>query len=180
MGVIFDTQNSQLLTWSLPTEEIFFRYTAKIGLWQIFQLSIFVLSREKCHYQSHWIRNFCFFCTYFSFLPFYESLNVAVCERYGFFNVLAAMIRKNFDKRPWIENGEGFAVHSSTRPSGAKGEWRVRSWLAISNTREKYDFFHVCCYSLSQGWKSFYNPVVYVIKQTYFLSSAFESHEDGK
>ena len=47
MGVIFDTQNSQLLTWSLPTEEIFFRYTAKIGLWQIFQLSIFVLSREN-------------------------------------------------------------------------------------------------------------------------------------
>ena len=23
MGVIFDTQNSQLLTWSLPTEDIF-------------------------------------------------------------------------------------------------------------------------------------------------------------
>ena len=28
----------------------FARYTAKIGQWQIFQLSIFVLSREKCHY----------------------------------------------------------------------------------------------------------------------------------
>ena len=29
------------------------RYTAKIGLWQIFLLSISVLSREKCRYQSH-------------------------------------------------------------------------------------------------------------------------------
>ena len=27
-----------------------FMHTAKIGPWQIFQLSIFVLSREKCHY----------------------------------------------------------------------------------------------------------------------------------
>ena len=40
MCVIFNTQNSQLVTWSLPTENSF-RYTAKIGLWQIFQLSIF-------------------------------------------------------------------------------------------------------------------------------------------
>ena len=38
-------------------EEIFqkksFRYTAKIGLWQIFHFLIFVLIQEKCHYQSH-------------------------------------------------------------------------------------------------------------------------------
>ena len=179
MGVIFDTQNSQLLTWSLPTEEIFFRYTAKIGLWQIFQLSIFVLSREKYHCQSHWIRNFCFFCTYFSFLPILRKFKRRCLWTIRIFQCFSGHGPKNFDKRPWIENGEGFAVHSSTRPSGAKGEWRVRSWLAISNTREKYDFFHVCCYSLSQGWKSFYNTVVYVIKQTYFLSSAFESHEDA-
>ena len=59
MGVIFNTQNSQLEIWSLPTEKSF-RYTAKIGLWQIFQLSIFVFSREKCHFQSDWIRNFRF------------------------------------------------------------------------------------------------------------------------
>ena len=31
-----------------------------------------------------------------------------------FSNVLAAIIRKNSDKWPWIEIGEGFAVHSST------------------------------------------------------------------
>ena len=49
-------------------------------------------------------------------------MNVTVCERYGFFSVLATIIKKNYDKRPWIENGERFAVHSSTWPSGAKGE----------------------------------------------------------
>ena len=51
MGVIFNSQNSHLLTLSLPTEEIF--QNGQIGLWQIFQLSIFVLSREKCLNQSH-------------------------------------------------------------------------------------------------------------------------------
>ena len=47
------------------------------------------------------------------------SLSVSDMES---FSVLAALMRNNFVKRPWIENGEGFAVHSSTRLSGAKGE----------------------------------------------------------
>ena len=75
------------------------------------------------------------------FFLFEESLNVSVRKRYIFFSVLAAIIRKNFDKQTWIENGEGFTVHSSTWPSGAKGEWRISSWLAISNTREKTRIF---------------------------------------
>ena len=51
--------------------------------------------------------------------------NVTVCKRYGFFSVLAAIVQKNSYKpwRPWIENGEGFAVHSTIWPSGAKGEF---------------------------------------------------------
>ena len=67
-GLIFNMQNSLLLTCSWPTEEIF-QYTAKIGSWKIFQLSIFVLSHEKCQYRSHWIRNFRFSFSYFGFLP---------------------------------------------------------------------------------------------------------------
>ena len=30
-------------------------------------------------------------------------------------------------------------------------------------TRKKIIFFHVCCYSFSQSWKSLYNTIVYVI-----------------
>ena len=41
-------QNFQLLTFSYQKNK-FFRYTAKIDLLQIFQLSVFVFSREKCH-----------------------------------------------------------------------------------------------------------------------------------
>ena len=99
-----------------------FRYSAKIGLWQIFRLSIFILSREKCPYQSHWFRNFRFFFPYKLSLvsfPLKESLNVSVSKRYGFFSVLAAVIRTNPDKRPWIEDGEGFAAHTLTWPRGA-------------------------------------------------------------
>ena len=45
MGVIFNFQNSHSSTWSLPTKEIF-QVNGQIGLYQIFQLPIFALSRE--------------------------------------------------------------------------------------------------------------------------------------
>ena len=45
---------------------------------------------------------------------FWEILNVIFYRRYGFFSVLAAMIRENLDKQPWIEKSEGFAIHLST------------------------------------------------------------------
>ena len=46
-----------------------FMYTAEIGLWQIFQLSIFVFSHEKYHYPGQ-RTNFRFFFSYFVSLPF--------------------------------------------------------------------------------------------------------------
>ena len=42
----------------------YFRSTVNIGLWQIFQLSIFAPSLEKCHHQGHRMRNFRFFSPY--------------------------------------------------------------------------------------------------------------------
>ena len=62
-----------------------------------------------------------------------------------------------------IGNRDGFAVDSLIWPSGTKGEWRVRSWLAILTHVKKYNIFHMCCYSLSQSWKSLYNTAVYMI-----------------
>ena len=130
MGVIF---NVQILSYRLfpYRHEESFGYTPKIELGQIFQLSIFILSGEKYHSQNHWKRNFRFFLCILVFFAFWESLNVTVCKRYGFFSVLAAVIRENSDN-----NGEGFAVHLSTWPSGTRGDWRVGRWLtvAISNT----------------------------------------------
>ena len=56
---------------------------------------------------------------------------------YLFSNDWAAIIRENFDKQPWNENGEHFAIYSTTRHIGAKGGWRVRNWLTRSNTLKK-------------------------------------------
>ena len=50
-------------------------------------------------------------------------------------------VRERSDKQTWIESGEGFVVHSSTWPSGAKGKWRGSSWLVISNIFEKVPNF---------------------------------------
>ena len=71
-GRSFQLAKSQL--WLGPyRQQKSFRYTAKIGLWQIFWQSIFDLSEEKCHYHSHWIRNFRFFFFYFRFFPCLEK-----------------------------------------------------------------------------------------------------------
>ena len=118
MGVIFKMQNSQLLTWSLPTEEIF-KCTAKIGL-------------EKCHYQSHRIRNFRFFFPYFGFLPLLEKFKRPT-------NDLGLRMVKAL---PFIHQPD----RAARKASGVlAADWRYQ-------TRGKNTiFFHVCCYGSSQG-----------------------------
>ena len=54
------------------------------------------------------------------FFPIWDSLNVNIYKRRGFFSVLEAIIRDNCDKQPWIKNGEDLAVHASTWPSGVE------------------------------------------------------------
>ena len=68
MGVIFNIQNSQSLTWSLPIEELS-QVRGQNRPVAYLPLSIFVLSLEKCHYQSQRIRNYQFYFPYFGFLP---------------------------------------------------------------------------------------------------------------
>ena len=81
---------------------------------------------------------------------------------------------KNSDKRSCIEIREGFAVHLSTRPSGAKGELRVSSWLAISNTREKVRYFFTCVVTAFRRARNpFYNTVVYMIISIYAAMTKF-------
>ena len=72
------------------------------------------------------------FCILVFFSPFRKVWTALSVSDTDFFSVLAAIIRESSDKLPCIENREGFAAHSSTWPSGAKGEWRISSWLAIS------------------------------------------------
>ena len=51
MGVVFNIQNSQLLTWSLPTEEIFQVHSQN---WFVLNLLVvdFHSQLQECYYQS--------------------------------------------------------------------------------------------------------------------------------
>ena len=94
--------------------------------------------------------------------------NVTVCKRYGFFSVLAAIIqnKKNADKLPWIENGEGFSPRSFNLTESREGWVTCQQPIGdIKHTWKNTISFHVCCYNFSWGWKSFYNTVVYVISK---------------
>ena len=74
MDLTFNTQSSQLLTLSSPPDKIFFKVYGQNRLVTNFQLSIFVLSREKYNYQSQ-KRNLRLFFSYFgSFPPVYQIL----------------------------------------------------------------------------------------------------------
>ena len=113
----------------------------------------------EIHYQSHSLHNFWFFFLYFGFLPLLEKF------AHGFFSVLEAIIQKNCNKQPRIENGEGFAIHLSTWLSGTKGkDVSAADWLYQTHVK-KYNcfFFYVSCYSFSQGWKSLNSTIVNMI-----------------
>ena len=88
MDTVFNLQNSH--------SQVDF---AKIDLWQIFQLSILVLSRDKHHYQSHWMRNFRFFFSYIGFLLLLGQFEGHCLWAIRIFNVLSAIIRGNTNKR---------------------------------------------------------------------------------
>ena len=143
-----------------------FRYTVKIGLWKIFQLSVFVLSREKCHYQSHWIRiAFGFSFRILVFFPFLRSLIVTVCKWYGLFSVLAAVIPKNSVKNdlglrmvkasPFIHQRNRVARNAS---DASAADWRYQTYL------KKYDIISRVLHGFFQGSEFLYNAVLYMIK----------------
>ena len=98
---------------------------------------------------------FCFHILVFS--PFKLSLNVtwryvSATLAIRIFQCLAAITRKNSEKRPWIET-----------------KWRERGVTCqqlignIKHTSKSIVFFHVCCHGFSQGCESLYYTVVYMI-----------------
>ena len=163
MVVIFYLQNSHLLTLSLPTEEVFSGKKAKIGLWQIFQLLILILSREKYWHQSHRICNFRFFFKYIGFLPLLRKFEPQSVSDTDFFRVLAAIIRESSDKKLVLRIVKAFPfIHQPERLAPKASDVSAADWL-YQHTWKNTIFFHVCCYGFSQSRKSLYNTAVYVI-----------------
>ena len=69
MGVVFNTQNSQLVIWSLLTEKSF-RHTAKIGLWQIFHFRFSSLATRNAIFKATEYVTFGFYFHVLVFFPF--------------------------------------------------------------------------------------------------------------
>ena len=90
-------------------------------------------------------------------------MNIIVCQRYGFFSVLAAIIREGSDKQLVLR------VVRLCRSFIYLTEWhqrrvKCRQLIGYINTREKITYvFTLCCHGFSQGRKSLYNTAVYVI-----------------
>ena len=120
--------NIQILTCSLPTKEIFSFTRPKSARSKSSGCRFFVLSREKYHYPGQG-SDFRFFFSYFALLPPHGKWHCLLEIRIFF---LAAIIRENFDMRPWIENGHRFAIHLLI--------WH--SWLAISNRCKKLSYYY--------------------------------------
>ena len=162
MGVIFNIQNCQLLNWSLPTEEIFQVYGQNRPVVNLSVVGFRSQPREMPLPKPLNSNSFRFFFLYFGFLPLLEKLDCH-CKWYGFFSVLAAVIPKNSDKWPWIEDGEGFAVHSRNRVARnasdvSAADWRYQTYL------KKYDIISRVLHGFFQGSESLYNAVLYMIK----------------
>ena len=109
-------------SFSLPTEENIniFRYTPKLGLWQNFQLSILHSQPQEMPIPKPLNAELSFFLFVFRFYSpskkFWTSLLISIQT----FQCFSSHNWRKFRKRPWTENGEGFAIHSSTWYSGAK------------------------------------------------------------
>ena len=101
MVVIFNLKNSRLLPLSLPTEEVFQvngqnRPVANLPVVDFHSQPREMLTPKPLNTQLS-----VFLLVYFSILVFFpsqQSLNLIVCQRYGFFSVLAVIIRESSDK----------------------------------------------------------------------------------
>ena len=104
MGVAFFSQNSQLLTFSLPTKEIFSCTRPKSACGK----------SSSCRFSFSATRNtitqvkdltLCFSFRILFYILFQEILSNIVCQKHEFFFFffLAAIIRENLDMRPWID-----------------------------------------------------------------------------
>ena len=112
MDVTFNAKYSLSSTLSLPTEEIF-QVTAKWACGK-FSSRRFSLSAAR---NAVWLpKPLNTYISVFLFVYWFSFPSKKVCTSLFVsdtdFSVLAAIIPENSHKLPWVENGEGFAVHS--------------------------------------------------------------------
>ena len=92
--------------------------------------------QPHCNYQSHWIRNFRFFFSYFGLFSYFERHFLKAIR---IFQCFSSHNPKRFRQTTldweWWRLCRSFINLS---------EWRESSWLPISNTRGKISHFFTC------------------------------------
>ena len=156
MVVIFNLQDSHFLTLSLPTKVFqvhgWNRPVANLPVVDFHSQPREMLTPKTLNAQLS---------VYF----LKESLNLIVCQRYVFFSVLAAIIRKSSGKQLALRSVKALPfIHQPERVAPKASDVSAADWL-YQHTWINTIFFHVCCYGFSPGWKSLYNTAVYMIKK---------------
>ena len=149
-----------------------FRDTAKSGLWQIFQLSIFVLGREKCHYQSRWIRNFRFFPSYFGFstasTKLWKSMSVSDTDFLVFKQPLSEKILTNNHGLRMVRASP--FIHQPDRVARKASDVLAADWLYQRHVKKHRIFFTCIVWAFLRAG----NPCITL--QSIWLNTFFNSY----
>ena len=99
MLVIFNSQNSHLLTLFLSTVEVFQVNGQKSASGKSSNCQFSFSAKRNANTKATEYVTFSFSFIVLVFFPFQESRNLTVCQQYKIFNVLAAIIRESSDKQ---------------------------------------------------------------------------------
>ena len=151
LDVIFNKQNSHLQNVVLTDRRNLLgtRQKSACGKSSSFLQFSFSVARNAIAKATEYV-TFGFPFRILVFFPCQESLNVTFCKRYVLSSVVVAIIRRL--RRLFLNLTEG-------------RERRVTCQELIGDIKHVKNtiLFHVCCYGFSQGWRSLYNTVVYMI-----------------
>ena len=167
MVVIFNLQNSHLLTLSLPTEEVFQVNGQNRPATNLLAVDFHSQPREMLTPKPLNTQLSVFILVYWfssSFRKVWTSLSVS---GYGVFSVLAAIIRESSDKQLVLRIVKALPfIHQPDRVAPKASDVSAADWL-YQHTWKNTKFFHVCCYGFSQAgnpcitpqfiwWKTFF------------------------
>ena len=99
-------------------------------------------------------------------------MNLTVCHQYGFFGVLAAIIRESSDKQLVLRIVKVLPlIHQHDRVAPNTIDVLAADWLY-----QHIVFLHECCYDFSQGRKSLYSTLSLSDKIVFFVFLYFFYH----